>query len=429
MRTVTLNEKQQRRSDVVCRLRDGVIDVETACDLLGLGRRQVRRVMACYVSEGLPSVVHGNTGRVPANKTPTTVRARVSELAGADGVYRGLNTCHMQEMLATRDGIQIGRSTLDRLLVADRVRKRGRGRPRRVYRQRDRCPKAGDMLLTDGSPFDWLEGRDPRYQRLCLLGSMDDATGDVLHLRFWPTECQAGYITMVRDVVLTHGIPMRFYHDRHTILCSPKAPTIEDELAGRAPMSQFQEILAQLGTESIKAMTPQAKGRIERLWRTLQDRLVQEMRLDGVASLEDANAFLPEFIRRFNARFSVPAQDPDSAWVEAGDIDPSYHFAAKECRTVRPDHTVAWKGTTLRLARRRGDPSLAGQVVAVHTTPEGDVAVYDGRQRLAHSVAPQLDTSAQRQVEPTHAAKQTNPPKRTKPSDSPGTRVWLFANS
>src|SRR2546421_7629260 len=126
--------------------------------------------------------------------------------------------------------------------------------------------REGEMLLTDASPHDWLEGRDPRYKSICLLGAMDDSTSGLKHLRFWPTECQAGYITMAREVANTFGIPMSFYHDRHTILTSPKEQTIDDELARRQPMSQFQAILAELGVESIKAFTPQAKGRIERLW-------------------------------------------------------------------------------------------------------------------------------------------------------------------
>src|SRR2546421_3234849 len=113
----------------------------------------------------------------------------------------------------------------------------------------------------------------------------------IVHLRFWPTECQAGYIMMAREVTKEFGVPMSFYHDRHTILVSPQEPTIEDELAGREPMSQFQAILSQLGAEGIRAMTPQAKGRIERMWQTLQDRLRKEMRLAGGCTMQEANAF------------------------------------------------------------------------------------------------------------------------------------------
>ena len=377
-----MSDRQQRRAEILSRLVCGKLSTTQACGLLGVSDRQARRLRSRYRSEGLSSVVHGNTGRVPANKTPPEVREQLAKLAGSQGAYHDSNTCHMQELLLEQEGIQIGRSTLGRLLLEEKVRKRRRTRARRVFKRRERCARQGEMLLTDGSLHDWLEGRDERYRKLCLLGAIDDAEGTIQHLCFWPTECQAGYIKMAREVCMAKGIPMSFYHDRHTILCSPKEPTIEDELAGRKPMSQFQAILEQLGAEPIKAMTPQAKGRIERLWRTLQDRLVKEMRMAGVGSLEDANGFLLRFIERYNARFGVAARDPETAWVEAAYLDLPFYFAAKQERVVRADHTLSFEGETLQIQRKRGERSLAGRRVQVHTTPEGERFVYAGKERL-----------------------------------------------
>jgi transposase len=384
MGSIILGDKQQRRADILTRLREGQLSVQQASGLLGVSERQVRRQRIRYRSEGLGSLVHANTGRAPANKTPYAVRAKLAELAGKDGRYHDFNTCHLQERLAEEEGLRIGRSTLDRLLVQQGIRKRRRSRPRRVFGRRERCGRAGEMLLTDGSLHDWLEGRDPEHPKVCLIGSIDDATGDVVHLHFWPSECQAGYILMAREITQTYGIPVSFYHDRHTILVSPKQPTIDDELAGREPMSQWQAMLAQLGAEPIKAMTPQAKGRIERLWRTLQDRLVKEMRLAGVSTIEQANAFLPDFLQRYNARFGIPAREEQTAWVSASDLDLPYYFAAKEERTVKADHTVAWHGATLQIQRKRGDRSLADTRVIVHTTPEGERFLYAGKRRLTY---------------------------------------------
>ena len=204
------------------------------------------------------------------------------------------------------------------------------------------------MLQIDASPHDWLEGRGPH---LCLLGAIDDATSRIVHLRFWPTECLAGYFYLAREVATDarYGLPESFYHDKHTILRSPKEPSIDDELAGREPMSQFQHVLAQLGVEGIPAQTPQAKGRIERMWQTLQDRLIKEMRLAGIQNLEQANAFLPAFILRYNAEFAVEPAEPEAAWVpvDRDGFDLAYYFAAREERTVRSDHTLCWLGTTL----------------------------------------------------------------------------------
>ena len=387
MGTITLSDKQQRRAEILSRAASNQLTRQQAAQLLGITDRQVRRLLARYQEVGLKSVVHANTGRTPVNKTSAALRDKLATLAGKDGAYHDFNTCHLQELLAEREQLCIGRSTLDRLLKEAGVRKRKRGRPRRLFHHRERVGREGDMLLTDASLHDWLEGRDPRHKdknrKLSLIGAVDDATSGIAHLRFWPTECQAGYICMAREVTSRFGVPQSFYHDRHTILCSPKEPTIEDELAGREPKSQFQAILSQLGAQAIQAMTPQAKGRIERMWQTLQDRLIKEMRLSGIKTLEEANAFLPGFIERYNARFGVASRDPNPAWVKPeAALDQAYYFAAKEERVVRADHTLSWRGKTILLQRKKGERSLAGARVQVHTTPEGERFVYSGKEQL-----------------------------------------------
>ena len=230
------------------------------------------------------------------------------------------------------------------------------------------------LVQVDGSPHDWLEGRGPR---LCLIGGCDDATSKVLDLRFHPSESQDAYLTLFRSIAVNHGLPMAFYHDRHTVLRSPKEATIEDELAGRKPMSQVQRVLNELGVESIAALSPQAKGRIERLWKTLQDRLVKEMRLAQITTMAEANAFLPTFMERFTARFATPAAESETVWVELpDDFDLVRHFSIREFRVVKPDQTIqtiSYLGRTFQLTEKA---SFARQTVTVHVTPEGEVAVY-----------------------------------------------------
>lgn len=382
MGTITLSDKQQRRADILSSLTAGSLNPTKAAELLHMTDRQVRRLGERYSKDGLASVVHGNSGHAPANKTLRSLTDRIVALAGKEGIYHDFNTCHLAEMLSLREDIQIGRSTLDRLLIAEGVRERSRSRGRRVHRRRERRGRAGELLLIDGSPHDWLEKRGPR---MCLMGAIDDATSDVLHLRFWPNECLAGYLSMAQHVVTTFGVPESFYHDKHTILVSPKEATLEDELAGRTPMSQFQETLARLGVEGIKAHSPQAKGRIERLWRTLQDRLIKEMRLAGISTREDANAFLPEFIDRHNAHFHVEPDNQDAAWVVPdAPLDLAYYFAVSETRKVRSDHTLSFEGTTLQVTRRKAEPSLAGRSVEVHVDLNGELFLYRERTRLAY---------------------------------------------
>ena len=384
MGTVTLNDQQQRRAEILSRLTSGSLDASQASSLLGVSARQVRRLRADFQSAGMASVPHGNAGKTPKNKVSAEQVNQVLSLAGKEGPYFGFSVCHLCELLQERHDLVIGRSTLDRLLKQEGVTKRrGRGKAERRHQKRVRQPAEGMLLQIDGSPHAWLEGRGPS---LCLMGAIDDATGKVLYLRFHPTECQEGYLRLVREICTApaYGLPMAFYHDRHTILRSPKEATIEDELAGREPMSQVQRVLHTLGVESIAALSPQAKGRIERLWKTLQDRMVKEMRLEQIATREAANTFLPCFLTRFNARFAVAAADAEPAWVALpDDADRARLFSTQEMRTVRADQTLSFLGKTLLVEGKR---SFAGQRVAVHLTPEGELHLYGGeklRQRIA----------------------------------------------
>jgi len=423
MRTITLNEKQQREVEILTRLQAGALDVATAAELLGVSARHVRRLRAGFRQEGMAALVHGNSGRQPVNRTDPTLQERILALAGPDGKYHDLNGCHLQELLAREEEIVIGRSTLDRMLKQAGVRKPAKTAPPVHRRRRLRRPAEGMLLQIDSSPFAWLEARGAQAD---LIGAIDDATGKVLFLHFRPSEDQVGYLLLLRSIAQCYGLPMSIYHDRHTILRSPKQATLEEQLAGQTPMSQVQRIMAELGIESIAAGSPQAKGRIERLWNTLQDRLTKELRLAGIADLAPANAFLPGFLDRYNARFAKPARDPQSAWVPLpADLDLPYYFATRETRTVRRDHCISFAGQLLQLLPSPKDPSLVGQRVSVHTVPEGDLYVYHDQHRIAHqSVAPAPPaprTPAAQPTDATQPAAPPNPPKRTAKQ-----RAWLF---
>jgi transposase len=347
-----------------------------------LSPRQVRRLRAAYQREGLAAVVHGNQGRAPANRTDPADVERIVQLAGPGGKYHDLNTCHLQELLAREEQIAIGRSTLDRLLKQAGLRQATAVAAPVQRRRRERRPAEGLLLQIDGSPYAWLEGR---AAQACLLGAIDDATGKILFLHLRPTEDQIGYLLLLRSIAQHYGLPLSIYHDRHTILRSPKQATLDEQLAGQPPMSQVQRVMAELGIESIAAYSPQAKGRIERLWRTLQDRLTKELRLAGCNTLAEANAFLPAFRERYNARFAQAPADPQSAWVPLpADFDSAYYFASRETRKVRADHCIRVAGQWLQLQPAPSQPSLAGQTVTVHVVPEGELYVYQGTCRLTY---------------------------------------------
>lgn len=412
-----MNKEQQRRAGVLARLSSGSLSKHDAEKLLGLSRRQVNRLLRSYESDGLASLVHGNTGRAPVNKTCADTLSTIVSLADEDGKYHGFNTCHLHDMLAEYEGISVGRSTLDRMLRDKGIIKPARQKPAQRRSRRDRSAKEGMLLQIDGSPHDWLCGRGPR---ITLIGAIDDATSEIVGGVFRPTEDQSGYLMLMRSIAESRGLPESFYHDRHTILRSPKETTLEDELADREPMSQLQRVMHELGIVSIAARSPQAKGRIERLWKTLQDRLIREMTLAGVSSIEEANAFLPEFIVRFNRRFGREPGDPESAWVELEpDTDLDYYFATSETRVVRQDHTISWYGKAYQILPDEECMLIAGKRVDVRVTPEGCMGLYMGRHRLAHKEVP-VSRPAEKSV---RLPKQ---PKTPDPRALARQRGWLF---
>ena len=424
MGTITLNEKQRRRCEIITRLIANKISSSEASELLGVTERQVRRIRRRYEADGLETVVHGNQGRPSPRCTKPAVIKQLRELAGPTGRYHDFNVSHLAELLARDEGIQLARSTLSRLLIAYHIR------PPRITRtvvkrmQRERKSAEGLMLQTDASPHDWLEGRAPAMD---LLGAIDDATGKVVYAHFRPSEDQIGYLLMLRTVALTYGLPHILYHDRHTILRSPKQATIEDELAGRRPQSQIQRIIEQLGITSIPALSPQAKGRIERLWQTFQDRLSKEMRLAGIASLEQANLFLETFIPAYNQRFAKPARDPQSAWRPLPpELELDRLFSTATERKVKADHTVSYRGLTLQILREKEQPCLVACKVMVHVTPESELHLYHHDTKLAYR---RLDHAAA--VPPVVKPPTPAPPKTPKLPDPKARRrrnAYLFGN-
>lgn len=421
MRTITLNPKQQRDVEILTRLEAGVLDVSTAAELLGVSARQVRRLRVRFRQEGMAAVIHGNCGRTPANRTDPAVVARIVQLAGPGGTYHDLNACHLQELLEHEEQIVIGRATLDRLLKQAGLRQPAKAVPPVHRRRRERRPAEGMLLQIDGSPFAWLEGRGPKAS---LMGAIDDATGKIVFLHFRPTEDQLGYLLLLHSVAQSYGLPMAIYHDRHTILRSPKQPSLDEQLAGHIPMSQIQRIMAELGIEAIPAHSPQAKGRIERLWGTLQDRLTKELRLAGIPTLEAANAFLPGFIERFNARFAKPPLDPNPVWVPLpADLDLAYYFAIRETRKVGADHCIRFAGQLLQLLPGPHEPSLVHQTVSVHVVPEGGLYVYHGHRPIAYRPL------GERPLAPAQpSAEAARSPKAVDPQAKAKRRAWLFGH-
>lgn len=343
---VTLTIKELKRMHVIHEINAGRMTAKAAGDLLGLSVRQVRRLIKKQREGGDEALAHGNRGRASPRRLPTGMRERIVELA--QGKYRDYNDCHFQEELAELpEPIHISRSTLRTIRRAEGVPSPRKRRAPRHRSRRERKPQAGMLLQTDGSRHDWLEGRGPW---LSLLAYIDDATGEVPWAGFREEEDAAGYLLGLRVICLTHGIPGAIYADQHTIFQSPREATLEQELAGEQPRSQLGRLLDELGIELIAAGSAQAKGRIERLWDTFQDRLVKVLREADAENAEQANLVLESFLPKFNDRFRVAPAQPGSAYLPwPADYLSEQFFCFKHTRMVTNDNTIAFDGHRLQI--------------------------------------------------------------------------------
>ena len=376
---------EQRRAWVLTRVLKGMLTMAEAGEELGLSMRHLWRLRAAFEREGPAGLVHGNRGRSSARRMPAETGARIVELRRER--YAGLNDSHFTELLAEREGIHVSRETVRAILRAEGIASPRRRRPPRHRSRRPRMAAEGTLLQLDGSQHAWLEERGPR---LSLVGAIDDATGMVPAALFREQEDAAGYLELLHAIVISRGLPVAVYRDGHGAF----APTGrhgdgDDGPWAEAALSQVGRALIELGIGSITARSAQAKGRIERLWGTFQDRLVAELRLAGIADLAGANAFLPGFLVRFNARFEVPAGDPEPAWRPLpAELDPERVLVFKYLRKVARDHTIRLDGRVLQLPRWGTGAGYAGKRVEVHVRLDGSVVAFDGERELATLPAP-----------------------------------------
>jgi transposase len=296
---VTMSGKELRRVHVIRQVRDKWITQGEAGTLLGVTDRQIRRLLRRVEQEGDQGLVHRGRGKPSNRRIAEPVKAKVLRLY--ETRYGDFGPTLAVEKLAERDRITLSAETLRRWL-------RGRGidhfarrkRPHRTWRARK--AHVGELVQLDGSHHDWFEGRGPRC---VLMAYIDDASSRVF-AQFYEYEGTIPAMDSFQRYVRRYGLPLALYADKHTTYRSPAEPTVEEQLAGTEPQSQFGRALRELGVELIAAHSPQAKGRVERLFRTFQDRLIKELRLAGVTTLEEANRFLEEYLPRYNRQFVVP---------------------------------------------------------------------------------------------------------------------------
>jgi transposase len=380
---IELSQRELQRVKVIENAVAGHITVAEAARLLSLSTRQVKRLKQRCVPGEVDWARHGNRGRSKPWRIQERMRAKVLKLAG--GRYAGFNDSHLTEKLQEVEGMELSRETVRRILRgAGRASPQKRRAPR--YRsRRERRPRKGMMVQTDASRERWLEERGPA---LTLIGFQDDATSEVLAARF-QLECEdtVGYVRVLRAMVEEHGIPLSLYRDRHGAFQRNDNHWSEEELlVGQQSLTHLGQVLEDLGIEQIAALTPQAKGRIERLWKTFQDRLRSELRLAKAKTVEQANAVLARFVKEYNRKFAKAAREAGNDFrVLDKRVNRDRLFSLRYERTVGHDHTVSFGARILQLSPAAGQQGYAGKKVEVSHQLNGEVHVWLGDQRLYQS--------------------------------------------
>ncbi len=378
-----MSSKEARRPGLVQAALAGKVTNREAAHALGLSVRQFRRLRAAYRARGIGGLLHGNRGRPSPRRLSDEDRQRIVELINTR--YAGLNDCHLTEKLCELEGWTLSRETVRQLRLALHLPPVHRRRPpkHRARRLREAC--VGALVLLDGSEFDWLGDRGPR---LTLLGALDDATGQILALTFRPHEDLHGYVEMLHRLTTTHGLPLNLYGDRLSVFVrNDDHWTLEEELAGQQAPTQFGHLLAELAVGFIAAGSPQAKGRIERLWGILQDRLVAELRLRGIATREAAEAFLLEFIADFNRRFARLSRNSRAVWRRPPrDLDRI--LACRYHRVVARDNTVTLPGRWIQVPPGPAQRSYHGSRVEVRELLDGRLLVFHRDRLIASQPVP-----------------------------------------
>lgn len=333
---IMLSQRELKILHVVKKVIEGLIKQNKAAKMLLISIRQVRRIMRRIKREGDKGIVHRSRGKACGRKISSEVKNKVISLYR--GKYQGFGPTLMMEKLEEAEGIKISDETIRLWLIesGDREKER-KGRKHREWRARRES--LGEMVQMDGSHHNWFEGRGGKC---VLMGYIDDATGKVFG-KFYGYEGTIPAMDSFKGYIQRYGIPMSIYLDRHTTYKSTAKPTIEDELNGRKALSEFERAMKEMGVEVKHAYSPQAKGRIERLFNTMQDRLVKEMRLKGISTLEEANKFLEGYLPVYNKKFEVKAKTDKDFHREIGKgMKIEEILCIKTERTVKNDFTISY---------------------------------------------------------------------------------------
>jgi transposase len=379
-----ISERQISRHHLLRMVIEDQMTLAKAASAMNVSYRHAKRMKKEFIERGMGALIHGNRGRSPWNKVSEEARAEVVRLCER---YVGFNDSHFAEVVAGKEGIAVCRETLRVIRREAGIRPKCQRRVRRHYKRRPRRECEGLMILWDGSVHRWF-GRDSAP--CCLMAAMDDATGKVVGLLFVEHECSWAYLELLRRVVGCYGIPGSVYQDRHSSLRrNDDFWSIEEELAGRQDPTQVGYALEALGIEPIFAATPQAKGRVERLFKTLQDRLCAALILEGITDIESANRYIQSvFLDEFNQRFATSPENVHKAWRKPRpNLDLTRVCSFRYDCKVANDNTIRYYGATIDIPPGPNKSSYAGILVELRQLLDGSWRVYHKDKLIASAPA------------------------------------------
>lgn len=384
---LTMSERDLQRIEVLAEVAAKRRTVVAAAAVLALSVRQVRRLLRSYRRGGGAAIIHQARGRPSNNRIQDAVRAEATELVRRS--YADFGPTLAAEMLAEKHALTVSRETL-RGWMLEAGLWRSRKQRRQFHQPRLRREALGELVQIDGSEHRWFEDR---AEPCSLLVFIDDATGRLMQLRFVPSESAFAYFEALQGYLEAHGCPVAFYSDKHSVF-----RVARKEAKGGQGMTQFGRALAELNIEILCANSSQAKGRVERVNRTLQDRLVKELRLAGISTIEAGNALLPDFMARFNARFAiVPARPSDlHRPLNVAPDRLRRILCHRERRHVGQQLTLSYERKRIMLERTEVTIGLAGQDVDTYAFADGRLeihwngmslpyTVFDKDQRVSHA--------------------------------------------
>lgn len=383
MGMIEMNTRERHRLAIMTRVSDGLLKLRVAGEMIKVCYRQVKRIWRRYQQEGDRGLVHKGRGQVSHHSHPESDRKRAVTLCAKE--YAGFGPLLASEHLAMDHRLVVDHETLRRWLISAGLWESRRKREKHRI-ARERRPRRGDLVQIDGSEHDWFEGRGPRA---VLMVMIDDATNVTL-ARFYAAEDFLAACGIFERYVGLYGLPAALYPDRDSIYVCTREASLEEQLAHVGPETQFARAMRELGVDLIPAYSPQAKGRVERRHGLFQDRLVKEMRLRGICTIEAANAYLDGiFLPLINKRYTVQPKDP----VNGHRTRPSaatliLALSWQEPRTVAKDWTVRWRNRKLQIDARHAALDLPGRRVSVVERRNGTLAILYDKRLLSFRDAP-----------------------------------------